>query len=58
MLTLGRQATVTTFCRFFDHFIITAINTMRWSGSSGEGWSTPAFIPHYCYIWAINDYEM
>jgi len=30
---------------FIDHFTILAINKMRWSGRSGEGWSKPAFHP-------------
>jgi len=30
---------------FIDRFTILAINKMRWSGRSGEGWSKPAFLP-------------
>jgi hypothetical protein len=31
---------------FIDRFTILAINKMRWSGRSGEGWSKPAFLPN------------
>jgi hypothetical protein len=30
---------------FIDHITILAINKMRWSSRSGEGWSKPAFLP-------------